>query len=89
MSEDNTFKPQGLAPLLAAFQAAASPQAMEPVEVVEPAMIYGDVELADGTVLRLRVIVSHVSKLLVLKGPGGRPMYSVEAHVVPAVKSWK
>jgi hypothetical protein len=59
------------------------------VDVQEPAMFTGEVSLADGTVLRLRVVVNGVQRLDGIKDPTGLPMYMVNTVVIPSVKETK
>lgn len=64
-------------------------QSLVPVAVTSGEIISGDVELSDGTKLRVRIVITQVSKFTGVAGPGGRPLYSVETSVVPTVKEWK
>jgi hypothetical protein len=69
------------------FQNAA--MQFEPVEVKSGEIISGDVELEDGTKLRLNIVVSQVNKIVGVTGAGGRPLYQIETQVVPSIKEWK
>jgi hypothetical protein len=78
-----------IADLVRNLQQLQSAAEQVPVEVTRGDVIAGDVELADGTKLRVRVVVSQVSKMVNVKGPGGRPLYVIETSVVPTVKEWR
>lgn len=65
---------------------AALPRA--PVDVLEPSMVVGEVRLADGTLLAIRVIVHDVMRVEGLRDETGRPVYQVQSVVIPTVKKW-
>lgn len=77
-----------IADLLRNMQQLQTAAAQVPVAVTSGEVIAGDVELADGTKLRVRVVIAQVSKMVGMTGPGARPLYVIETTVVPTVKEW-
>jgi len=56
-----------------------------PVDVVEPAMVVGEVRLGDGTILKVRVIIQGALRVEGLRDEAGQPVYQVASLVIPTV----
>jgi len=86
MSDDDA---KGPGPTSLSVTGALKAVTRTPVEVLEPAFIVGEVKLADGTVLKLRILVNTAYRLEGLTDEAGRPAYQLESLVIPSVVKWE
>ena len=85
MSDDDSAKEPGSPSVTGTLRAVKR----TPVEVLEPSSVVGEVKLADGTTLKLRVLVNSAYRLEGLTDEAGRPAYQLESMLIPSVVKWE